>query len=65
MLRQSKNQMIGLAIASALTAANGAGLATGIGDKPMISPKAMDDALHLVANSDRTVPCTRKRWPTA
>jgi hypothetical protein len=46
-------------ICSVLAASAGVAFATDVADKPMISPKAMADALHLVMDSDRTV-YTRK-----
>ena len=48
-----------LAVAGALTLSAASVGAAELADKPMISPKAMADALHLVMDSDRTV-YTRK-----
>lgn len=42
-------------MASTLLAGLSTATAEDIGDKPMISPKAMADALHLVMDSDRAV----------
>jgi hypothetical protein len=44
---------------TALIASSSIAVATPVADQPMISPKAMADALHLVMDSDRTV-YTRK-----
>lgn len=59
MQQQKSTKVVGLAIAGVLTVSAGVGLATELADKPMISPRAMADALHLVMDSDRTV-YTRK-----
>ncbi|MGD2118329.1 MAG: DUF3365 domain-containing protein [Chromatiales bacterium] len=45
---------MGLSVTATL-AASAVWASADIGDKPMISPKAMADALHLVMDSDRTV----------
>jgi hypothetical protein len=55
----STQKFFSVALGGALTAAAGMAVATDMADKPMISPKAMADALHLVMDSDRTV-YTRK-----
>jgi hypothetical protein len=41
--------------AAALVAGGGIAIASDLADKPVISPKTMADALHLVMDSDRTV----------
>jgi hypothetical protein len=48
-----------LAATMALALAGGTALASDLGNQPIISPKTMADALHLVMDSDRTV-YTRK-----
>ncbi len=54
-----RNPIISIAVAGAISASAGIAFATDVADKPMITPKAMADALHLVMDSDRTV-YTRK-----
>lgn len=53
-LRTTKKLTL-LAVAAGLTMTASLLPANEIGDQPMISPKAMADALHLVMDSDRTV----------
>lgn len=50
---------ITLTLVAAFTGTTGVAIAVEVADKPMITPKAMADALHLVMDSDRTV-YTRK-----
>ncbi|MDJ0741132.1 MAG: DUF3365 domain-containing protein, partial [Gammaproteobacteria bacterium] len=59
MKQHSSKQLLRAGIAGALTVSAGIALAVDVADKPMITPKAMADALHLVMDSDRTV-YTRK-----
>ncbi len=47
--------MIALTLLGAVATATGVSVAEDVADKPMISPKTMADALHLVMDSDRTV----------
>lgn len=55
----SRNPSLALGIAAVLAATAGVTVASEVGDKPTITPRAMADALHLVMDSDRTV-YTRK-----
>lgn len=55
--QRKRNTTLALTVAALL--AGGSIAVADIGEKPMISPKAMADALHLVMDSDRTV-YTRK-----
>ena len=59
MKRGNMKKWTALAVAGGLTATATVVASTDVADKPMISPKAMADALHLVMDSDRTV-YTRK-----
>ncbi|MGB5254901.1 MAG: DUF3365 domain-containing protein [Sedimenticolaceae bacterium] len=59
MKQQSSKTWGALALAGGLATSVGIAFATEVADKPMITPKAMADALHLVMDSDRTV-YTRK-----
>ena len=59
MKQSSRTKLISIAVGGILAASAGMAVATDVADKPMISPKAMADALHLVMDSDRTV-YTRK-----
>jgi hypothetical protein len=58
---RTQKKVLTTALATTLTigVAGSNALATDLADKPIISPKAMADALHLVMDSDRTV-YTRK-----
>ena len=58
-MKQSSKKIVGIAVCGALTASTGIAVATDVADKPMITPRAMADALHLVMDSDRTA-YTRK-----
>jgi hypothetical protein len=59
-MKQSSKRLMGISMVGVLTVSAGMALATDdVADKPMITPKAMADALHLVMDSDRTV-YTRK-----
>lgn len=55
MKQHSRKKMIAFALLGAVATSAGVSIAADVGDKPMISPKAMADALHLVMDSDRTV----------
>lgn len=55
MKQQTRKTVITLGAAATLALGAGISVATEMADKPMISPKAMADALHLVMDSDRTV----------
>lgn len=59
MLHRKPKTLIAIAATASLTVAASAVVASDVADKPLISPKAMADALHLVMDSDRTV-YTRK-----
>ena len=59
MKQHTSKQLLRAGIAGVLTVSAGIALAVDVADKPMITPKAMADALHLVMDSDRTV-YTRK-----
>jgi len=59
MKEQSSKKWGALALAGGLVTSVGFAFATEVADTPMITPKAMADALHLVMDSDRTV-YTRK-----
>lgn len=59
MKQHYSKQLLRAGIAGVLTVSTGIALAADVADKPMITPKAMADALHLVMDSDRTV-YTRK-----
>ncbi|MGV6827632.1 MAG: Tll0287-like domain-containing protein [bacterium] len=52
-------KLISASLVGGLVSATGVALAMDIGDKPLVSPKTMADALHLVMDSDRTI-YTRK-----
>lgn len=55
-MKKSIKQTLLASLTSALLVGSTALVASAdMGDKPMISPKAMADALHLVMDSDRTV----------
>ncbi|WP_078119598.1 Tll0287-like domain-containing protein [Thiosocius teredinicola] len=55
MKQHSRKNMIALTLLGAVATATGVSVAEDVADKPMISPKTMADALHLVMDSDRTV----------
>ncbi len=55
MKQHSRKNMIALTLLGAVATATGVSAAEDVADKPMISPKTMADALHLVMDSDRTV----------
>jgi hypothetical protein len=59
MKQTKRNLLVSVAVAGVISASAGIALASDVADKPMITPKAMADALHLVMDSDRTV-YTRK-----
>jgi hypothetical protein len=59
MKQASSKRKTTLAATMAVGLAGGAAMATDLADQPIISPKTMADALHLVMDSDRTV-YTRK-----
>ena len=59
MKQQNSRKLIALALTAGLAATAGVVFATEEGEKPVITPRAMADALHLVMDSDRTV-YTRK-----
>lgn len=55
MKKQSRMKLIVVTIAGMAAGTAGIGVASEMADKPMISPRTMADALHLVMDSDRTV----------
>jgi hypothetical protein len=55
MKQRNRKKLSVLAVAGALGAVSALATATEVADTPMISPRAMADALHLVMDSDRTV----------